>query len=277
MVSPELLSVGKDAHGRERFSTKTLHAMEAQMMTQAESLSQKAVHPVTERARAQALASRPLTTEQRRAFDALLSKKSLCTVVGYAGTGKSYLLGAAREAWERSGYQVVGATLSGIAAQGLEAGSGIKSRTLASRLYYWNKGEQPLTKKSILVLDEAGMLGSRHMARVVEEVMKAGAKLVQVGDFEQLQAIEAGAAFRGIAERFGFVALTEIRRQDLPWQKAATQDFAKGESAKGLAAYQAHHHVHAFETQAAAQEGLIQLWNDVRISEPHASIVFSEE
>ena len=138
--------------------------------------------------------------------------------MGFAGTGKSYLLGAAREVWEKQGYRVLGATLSGIAAEGLAGSSGIESRTLASRLYYWDKGEQRLTANDVLVVDEAGMLGSRQMARVMEEVQASGAKVVLVGDPEQLQAIEAGAAFRAILERVGFEELTEIRRQREVWQ-----------------------------------------------------------
>lgn len=271
MRSPALVRVGLDEQGRERFSTKELLTIETQLLTQAEDLSQALTHPVTEKAKRAALAARSLTDQQREAFEVLVSSKGLTTLVGYAGTGKSYLLGAAKAAWERSGYQVIGATLSGIAAQGLEGGSGITSRTVASRLYYWNKGEQGLTHNTVLVVDEAGMLGSRQMGRLIAEVHQAGAKLVLVGDFEQLQAIEAGAAFRGIAERLGKVELTEIRRQAEPWQQAATQDFAQGETQKGLSAYQAHTHVHAFETQAAAQEGLIALWQDVRHSQPGLS------
>ena len=85
-------------------------------------------------------------------------------MVGFAGTGKSYLLGAAREAWEAQGYRVLGATLAGKAAEGLESGSGIESRTLQSRWYSWAHGHDRLTAKDVLVVDEAGMLGSQQMA-----------------------------------------------------------------------------------------------------------------
>jgi ATP-dependent exoDNAse (exonuclease V) alpha subunit len=117
-------------------------------------------------------------------------------VVGYAGTGKSAMLGVAREEWERQGYTVRGAALSGIAAENLEGGSGIPSRTIASLEYQWEQGRELLGPRDVLVIDEAGMIGTRQMERVLSHAEQAGAKVVLVGDPEQLQAIEAGAAFR---------------------------------------------------------------------------------
>jgi ATP-dependent exoDNAse (exonuclease V) alpha subunit len=75
----------------------------------------------------------------------------------------------------------------------------------------------------VLVLDEAGMIGTRQMERVLSHARDAGAKVVLVGDPEQLQAIEAGAAFRSIAERHGAAEITEVRRQREDWQKDATR------------------------------------------------------
>jgi ATP-dependent exoDNAse (exonuclease V) alpha subunit len=60
-------------------------------------------------------------------------------------------------------------------------------------------------------------LGSRDLAKIMDEVRLSGAKVVLIGDPEQLQSIEAGAAFRGIIERIGHIDLSEIRRQEIKW------------------------------------------------------------
>src|SRR5581483_10583530 len=112
-ASPELVPLGKDGHGRERFTSHDMIAVEARL----------------EAAERRGLA---LSGEQRDAFEHMTGREGLASVVGYAGSGKSAMLGAAREAWEAEGFTVRGAALSGIAAENLEGGSGIAARTLAS-------------------------------------------------------------------------------------------------------------------------------------------------
>jgi len=194
-------------------------------------------------------------------------------VVGYAGTGKSAMLGVAREAWEAAGYQVRGAALSGIAAESLEGGSGISSRTIASLEHSWAQGREELTARDVLVIDEAGMIGSRQMERVMSAAQTAGAKVVLVGDPEQLQAIEAGAAFRALAERHGAAEITEIRRQHETWQRDATRELATGRTAEALGRYEAAGMVHAHETRDAARAALVEGWDEVRRTRPDASQV----
>jgi Ti-type conjugative transfer relaxase TraA len=264
----ELVSLGKDDRGLERWTTQTLLTLEKNMIAQAVDLAQSQEHGVSPRHIERVKANSTLTPEQTTALIHLTGASDLSCVVGFAGTGKSYLLGAAREVWEKQGYRVLGATLSGIAAEGLAGSSGIESRTLASRLYYWDKGEQRLTANDVLVVDEAGMLGSRQMARVMDEVQASGAKVVLVGDPEQLQAIEAGAAFRAILERVGFEELTEIRRQGKVWQQEATKALATHKTDKALAAYQKHGAIQEFSTRAQAQTALIQSWDATRLAEP---------
>ncbi|MGO8657117.1 AAA family ATPase, partial [Rhizobium ruizarguesonis] len=90
----------------------------------------------------------------------------------------------------------------------------------------WQADRSRLKAGDVFVIDEGGMVGSRQLARFVDEVRRAGAKLVLVGDHEQLQAIGAGAPFRAISEAVGHAQLSEVRRQRTDWQKQASIDFA---------------------------------------------------
>lgn len=264
----EMVFLGRDEKGRERFTTQKMLTLESRMMECATSLSNENKHNVHTEFQAKAWAEKSLSTEQTLAFEHLVNAGDLKCVVGFAGTGKSYLLGATRVAWEAQGYRVHGLTLSGIAAENLEGGSNIVSRTFASRCHFWDKGEQRLTNKDILVVDEAGMLSSRQMARIMEEAQAGGAKVVLIGDPQQLQAIEAGAAFRAIANRVSYVELVDIRRQQIEWQKTATKEFATNKTAAALARYSKHNLVHAFATKEDAKTALVALWNDARLSDP---------
>src|SRR5690606_9832666 len=96
-----------------------------------------------------------LGREQQAALTHITSGQDLAIVVGYAGTGKSAMLGVAREAWQHAELEVRGAALSGIAAEGLENGSGIASRTIASLEHGWSQGRDLLTSRDVLVIDEA--------------------------------------------------------------------------------------------------------------------------
>ena len=187
------------------------------------------------------------------------------------GTGKSAMLGVAREAWENAGYNVRGAALSGIAAEGLENGSGIASRTIASLEHQWGKGREELTSRDVLVIDEAGMVGTRQMERVLSHAAKVGAKVVLVGDQQQLQAIEAGAAFRAIHERHGGVEISEVRRQLSAWQQDATKQLATGRTGEAIRGYEEHGMVHGAETREAARTELIERWDRERRGSPEDS------
>jgi ATP-dependent exoDNAse (exonuclease V) alpha subunit len=81
--------------------------------------------------------------------------------------------------------------------------------------------------------------------------------VVLVGDAEQLQAIEAGAAFRSLAERHGAAEINEVRRQHEDWQKDATRALATGRTGEAIHAYEQHGMVHAAETREQARAELI--------------------
>ena len=275
-ASPELVPLGRDGQGRERFTSRDMIAVEARLEDAAGKLSGARHHRVAEQSRTAALEAAErrglvLSGEQRDAFEHVTGREGLASVVGYAGSGKSAMLGAACEAWEAEGFTVRGAALSGIAAENLESGSGIAARTLASLEHQWEQGRELLTRSDVLVIDEAGMIGSRQMERVLSAAKDAGAKIVLVGDPEQLQAIEAGAAFRSIAERHGAVEITEIRRQREDWQRDATRALATGRTGDAIDAYEQRGMTHVAETREEARDALIDGWKRDRRAAPEAS------
>ncbi|MBD3732412.1 MAG: Ti-type conjugative transfer relaxase TraA [Sphingopyxis sp.] len=275
-ASPELVALGKDGRGEHRFTSRGMIDTEQRLERATATLDVRRNHAVPDRQRNRALAlaaerGLDLSVEQRGALEHVTNSRGISNVIGYAGTGKSAMLGVAREAWEAAGYQVQGAALSGIAAEGLEHGSGIGSRTLASLEHQWANDRERLTYKHVLVIDEAGMVGTRQLERVVSEAERQGAKVVLVGDPQQLQAIEAGAAFRAAAERHGAVEIMDIRRQQEDWQREATRELATGRTGEAIGRYAEAGFVHAAETREAARAELVDAWDRDRRHYPNAS------
>ncbi|MBY3238381.1 Ti-type conjugative transfer relaxase TraA [Rhizobium laguerreae] len=205
-----------------------------------------------------------LDAEQINAISHITGDTGIAAVVGLAGAGKSTLLAAARVAWEGEGRRVIGAALAGKAAEGLEDSSGIRSRTLASWELIWANGHETLHRGDVLVIDEAGMVSSQQMARVLKLMEQAGAKVVLVGDAMQLQPIQAGAAFRAITERIGFAELAGVRRQREDWAREASRLFARGEIERGLDAYARHGHLVEAGTRAETIARIVADWTEAR-------------
>ncbi|UYZ10718.1 Ti-type conjugative transfer relaxase TraA [Agrobacterium salinitolerans] len=284
MASPALLELQAERIDPEtgevssaRYSTREMIDLELAMARSAVRLHQAHSHGVDHRHVERAIekqdhalrtssggssaASAPsagLSDEQRQAIAHITGPERIAAVVGFAGAGKSTMLAAAREAWEAQGYQVHGAALAGKAAEGLEESSGIPSRTLASWSYSWNHGRDLLGRRDVFVIDEAGMVGSRQLARFIGEAEERGAKIVLVGDHEQLQAIGAGAPFRAIAEQIGHAELSGIRRQRHDWQREASVAFATHKTAEGLATYRDHGNIHFAESRDEAMARIVR-------------------
>ncbi|MBG0792962.1 Ti-type conjugative transfer relaxase TraA, partial [Methylocystis sp. H62] len=271
--SSEIIALGKDGRGDERFTSREMVDAERRLQRAADLLAERERRRIGEKEREAALAraaERGLTLsgEQRAAFEHVTEGRDLGVVIGYAGAGKSAMLGVAREAWEAAGFEVRGLALSGIAAENLENGSGIASRTIASMERQWEQGRESLSVRDVLVIDEAGMVGARQMARLFSHAEHAGAKIVLVGDPRQLQAIEAGAAFRAIHERHGGVEIAEVRRQRADWQREATRSLATGRIDEAIQTYRDRGMVHTAETREAARDTLVERWDRERIAAP---------
>lgn len=269
LQSPETLRLDRErldfvtgVRAPAKYTTRELIRLEAEMANRSIWLSQRSSHGVREPMLEATFARHErLSDEQRTAIEHVAGNERIAAVIGRAGAGKTTMMKAAREGWEAAGYRVVGGALAGKAAEGLEKEAGIVSRTLSSWELRWSQGRGQLDDKTVFVLDEAGMVSSRQMALFVETVTRAGAKLVLVGDPEQLQPIEAGAAFRAIADRIGYAELETIYRQREQWMRDASLDLARGNVGKAVSAYQSSGKMIGSELKADAVTNLIADWN----------------
>ena len=203
---------------------------------------------------------RDLSDEQAAAVRALTrSGDGIQVLRAAAGTGKTYALDAAKQAWERSDFHVVGCALSPRAARELEDQAGIDATTIARLRGELERG-RPLDDRTVLVVDEAGMVGSRVLAELAEHAAERRAKLVLVGDDRQLPEIDAGGGFRGLAERRGAVELTEVRRQRHAWDRDALDALRRGDVERWADAYRERGRIVARPTADATRGQLVSDW-----------------
>lgn len=245
MASPNLAKLGES--NKPDFTTTNYLAAEQALQQSAKALSQANGIAVGRKHLEQAIQHQNakmqkrfggrLSKEQQDALHHMLGANQLACVVGLAGSGKSTMLKTANDAWTRQGIKVHGAALAGKAADGLETASGITSRTLASLEKSWENGYAPIGPGDVLVVDEAGMIGTRQMSRVATKLQSIGAKLVLIGDPDQLQPIEAGTPFRNLIEDHGAAKLSQIHRQKADWQRQASRELATGQVEQAVARY----------------------------------------
>ncbi len=267
--SPEVLRLQRDtidfATGERvpaRYTKRELIRLEAEMARRSIWLAARVSHGVSAKVLETTFARHSrLSEEQRTAIGHVAGSARIAAVVGRAGAGKTTMMKAAREAWELAGYRVVGGALAGKASEGLEKEAGIASRTLASWELRWQQGRDTLDARTVFVMDEAGMVASKQMAGFIDAVVKAGAKIVLIGDPEQLQPIEAGAAFRAIVDRIGYAELETIYRQRQDWMRKASLDLARGNVERAIVAYQGEGRVLGAHLKSEAVERLIADWN----------------
>ncbi len=204
---------------------------------------------------------------------------------GFAGTGKTTLLSAMEKAYTKQGYRVIGCSVAGVAAQGMQTGAGIQSDTVAMRLnqitpdtsriikhharQLWRAAQGKRTyamnrlkidRKTVLVVDEAGMLGTKQFAHLSRAVAKAGGIMVCVGDHRQLPSINAGGGFEFIAKRVGQADLQEIGRQTDHLQREIVKALERGEAKLALQLFAECGQLKVSENQDKTAERLIEDW-----------------
>ena len=245
------------------YSTPELLALERRVLEHAIGRQEAARAVASERAIERAVRRRRTISREQAAMVRTLTTDgaSVSVVVGQAGTGKTYALAAAREAWEESGRQVVGGALSWQAAQQLEKSAGIPASSVDALLAGLRK--RPMTalpRRAVVVIDEAAMVSTRQLAELVDHAERREAKLVLVGDHRQLAEIEAGGAFRALARRLPVIELTENRRQAATWERDALALLRDGDGRRALQLYERQGRVVSGEDVDDVRRRLVADW-----------------
>ena len=201
-----------------------------------------------------------LNAEQREAVIHVTTKNGIALIQGYAGTGKSTLLAAANAAWTKAGLTVKGMALAGKAAAALKE-AGLEAQTIAAALYAAERGDD-FNAKDVIVVDEAGMVDSRTMSRLLDNANQAGAKVVLIGDTKQLQAIGAGGAFKALQNHFEVCTLKDIRRQQTELGKQVVQLTLNGQAGDALAKLYSAGKLHFSEDRQTALQTVIDRWSE---------------
>lgn len=183
---------------------------------------------------------------------ALTSPGGVCNVAGRAGSGKSFLVECIKDFYETKGIDMLGTSTSAAATNELAKSvnmAGGKYHNTAKLLQMLKTDKIKLTNKTVITVDEAGMMDLEAMHDLVVYANKAGAKLLLVGEKEQLQNVGLGSVFRTLNDEFGFTPVTEINRQQDHWQREMVNDFASGKSAKAVRSLYDHGRVTITKTE----------------------------
>ncbi|MDP8932132.1 MAG: relaxase domain-containing protein [Actinomycetota bacterium] len=265
-AAPDRASAGIAADDETRLTTRGLLLLEQQAINSTLDRRYEGVAVVPGALLEAAIATcGSLSDEQATVVRQLTSSgHGVEVLVGKAGTGKTFALAAARDAWQRAGIPVTGAALAARAAIELQDATGIPVTTLARLLRQVEDGRpgSPLAPRSVLVVDEAGMVGTRHLARLLRHAESQQVKVVLVGDAHQLPEIDAGGLFRALTTRLPAVELTHNRRQTQPWEVAALDQLRHGDPNQAITAYQAHGRIITADTTEALREQLVADWWD---------------
>lgn len=259
-----MIALRDDEHAA-RWTTPGIATTEAAMLRAAHRFDER--DWITPEAMDRALARAPhLSEQQRDAARQVLGRDGVAIVEAGAGTGKTTTARAIVDAARESGLTVIGLAPSWIAADELGASTGIEAQAIARWRHDQVGGKaKPLNAATLIIVDEAGMVGTRDMESVLTAAQESGAKILLLGDRRQLASVSGASALRAVADVVERSAVMhDVRRQEVDWQRAATVIMAQGDSEAGLRAYAMNGRIELVSGADAAQDRVIALWREQR-------------
>lgn len=238
-------------------------------------------------------------------------------MVGMAGSGKSYTMAAVADAYRMEGYEMLACAISGKAAKGHEQDTGTKAVTIAKLIGSEELGFRGdlekttadtlkhhgrqllraalgkktfkeerirLTSKHVLVIEEAGMVDTKSLQKLLnyaENAEGGPCRVLLLGDPRQLQPVLAGAPLHAIAERVretghGYAELKTITRQEDPQDREIVHLFADGEAEKALRAMADKGRLHVRRSHDEAAQALLERWKTGGVRRPEEHLIFCQ-
>lgn len=249
--------------GREtgKYTTQEVRQQERAILHVADKLARRNRHRVSHKSILKTAYFERMSEEQQRAYmSAVDNGRDLSVWRGVAGAGKSHVMNIAREAYEHDGYRVLGLAPTNAVVRDMERDGFKEARTVHSLLYGLDHGKMHLDSSTVIFVDEAAMLDNERLLPLLEQVHKSDAKVILIGDDRQLASIERGSMFTAIRERHNASELRQNRRQKEDWAKQASTDFADGQYAKAVKAYEDRERITWARDRNSAKAELVNAW-----------------
>ena len=200
---------------------------------------------------------------QREALQALLlTDKGIRILRGRAGTGKSHVLGIAYQLATSRRQNVIGLAPTHKAVTELKDKGYLECHTVKGFLFKLYNGRINLPRKSLLVVDEAGMVGTSDYLELFKVARKYNCQITLAGDERQLTSIERSGMFEVFADRFGSYVLSDIRRQSQIWGQQMAKCFAEGDIIGGVQLLARHQGLKFNGILRQSMERLISDWSN---------------
>ena len=207
-----------------------------------------------------------LRPEQQDLAQLLLTTgRAVEVLTGPAGSGKTHGLAAAVTAWGAHGIPVRGTAVAALTAQGLQDTTQAPSVSLTRLL---NQPDKHLPASGVLLVDEAGMIGTHQLLKLLHAADRRECKVVLVGDPAQLPEIEAGGAFAALTRQPTALHLNGHGRQTTAWEREALMALRAGNPTPALDAYKEHDRLHVHTDRDALHRQLIEDYLSARREQP---------
>ena len=275
LAHPEIVGLAEEPGGPLAcYTTRAVLAAENHVLSAAKKLAASNRHACGEDHQARLEASNKyctMTAEQLSAFLRATGPEGLTLIDGQAGTGKSYCVEAIREAYEQTGYRMIGLAPTNIVKEDMKASGFGHAATVHKELFNLANGRTAWSRDTVVIVDEAAMLDTRMMALLTTAAAEAVAKLILIGDDRQLSSIDRGGMFAVLKRDHGAAVLSEVKRQYKIDERRASEMMAEGNYHHALGIYDQKGAICWTRTEREARAALIRQWAEDTARDPGQS------